>query len=650
MAGLLAEGAGLLIAAPLWVWWAVWKGGYPAAAFLPGIVYLAFAAFVLHAFAVRSRLGGPAAWALAALAALTAWSLVSLLWADDKGAAEIATARQILLLGSFALPLLWPPSVRALTAGLALLPIVALAGGISALVAVLGDAGLLLDGRLVDPTGYTNGSAALMALGILPALLLASRRAFPATLRVAMLTVAGLLSGIFVLTQSRGGVAALGFVLLLAFALVPGRLRLLIPVAIVAFAVGIVLDPLLEVRAAAVGGGDDAAAIDTAVRALALMTAGLALVAALYAFLDTRLQIAPATVRRGSRATGVAISAAALVAVVAIVSSGPDPGSWISERVESFKTPDYSRLESERTRFTGDLGSNRYDYWRVSAEVFSERPVGGSGAGNFIAPFLERRRADKATIYAHNLWLGTLAQLGIVGFLALAGFLVALLLALLRAARQGAAHSWLVPVASLPFAYVLVHASADWIDAFPVVVAPALALTGAAAGLRPAQTEAASRGGRSASLWLALGMLVAAIVALPLLVAARLADRGAATWPQRPAGAIADLERAAELDPLAAAPYVRLGIVAVDLDRPGLQRRAFAAALERDPSAWYPDFQLGLLAAAQGKRRVAVMHLEIAAARNPREPEIKQALRAVREGRIFNAQAAQARILEPAEN
>jgi len=639
----------LLIAAPLWVWWAVWKGGYPAAVFLPGVVYLALAAVVLHAFVPRPRLKGPAAWALVALAALTAWSLASLLWADDKGAAEIATARQALFLGSFALPLLWPPSRRGLTVGLASLPALALAGGASGLAAALADAGRLLDGRLVDPTGYANATAALMAIGILPALVLASRRELPAALRIAAMIAAGPLLGIFVLTQSRGGVAALALVVALAILLIPGRLRLLIPVALVALAVSFALDPLLDVRAAAVGDGDSAAALDSAARALIAMTVALGLVAGAYVLADTRLRISAATVRRASVASGLALLAAVVAAAAAIALSGVDPDGWVSDRVEDFKTPDYSRLESERTRFTGDLGSNRYDYWRVSADVFAERPLLGSGSGNFIAPFLERRRANKATIYAHSLWLGALAQMGAIGFLALAGFLAALLLALVRVARSLGAQRWLVVSAALPFAYVVIHASADWIDAFPAVVAPAFALVAAAAGLRSTTRIPAGRGGRSGSLWLTLALAAAALAALPLLVSARLSDRGATTWAQRPAGAISDLERAAELDPLAAAPYVRLGIVAVDLARPALQRRAFESALERDPSAWYPDFQLGLLAASEGRRRSAIARLSIAAVRNPREPEVQRALEAVRAGRGFDAGGAQARILEPTE-
>lgn len=649
-ASLLVEGAGLLVAVPLWAWWAVWKGGYPAAVFLPGIVYLAVAGALLLAFAPRPRLSRPAAVALAALAALTLWTIASVIWADDTGAAEVMSGRAVLLLASFALPLLWPPTRRALEAGLMLLPAIALAGGISALVAVLGDAELLLDGRLVEPTGYVNATAALMAIGALPALMLASRREVAPRLRVAILTAAGPLLAIFVLTQSRGAVAALALTLLIVLALLPGRLRLLVPVAIAAVALATGLDPVLEVRTVAVEGGDLSGALWEAVWAIALIAVGLAMLTTAYVLLDARREIAPSTTRRLSRLVAGALAVAAVAAVALLALTGPSPASWFSERVEDFKTPDYSRLESERTRFTGELGSNRYDYWRVSAEIFADRPVAGTGAGNFIAPFLERRRADKATIYAHSIWLETLGQLGTVGFLALLSFLVALLMALVRASRRIETPRWLPVVAATPFAYLLLHGSADWVTVFPAVAAPAFALVGAAAGRDQAAPPRARRGVRSASLWLVLGLVVAALVALPLLVSARLADRGAATWAERPAGAIDDLELAADLDPLAAAPYVRLGIVAVDLGMPALERRAFESALRRDSSAWYPEFQLGLLAASRGDRGEALSRLRAAAERNPREAEISKARQAVRGGGAPDARAVQARILTAAEN
>ena len=643
---LAVEGAGLLVAVPLWVWWAVWKGGYPPAVFLVAIGYLALAAVALYLFAPRPRLGGASAWALGALAALSAWTLASLLWADDRGAAEVASARQVLLLASFALPALWPPTARALLVGVAAVPLVALCGAVSALGGALADVSTMVDGRLSGPTGYANASAALMAIGILPALVLGSRRELAIPLRALSLAAAGALLGTFVLTQSRGGLGALALVLLLAFLFVPGRLRLLIPVVLVAIAVGVALDPLLEVRSVAVEGGDVEAALRDAIAALLTSTVVLAAIAATYAAVDSRIEIGAKTVRRASATVAAALGAIALFAAIALLASGPDVGDWVSDRAEDFKTPDYAQLESQSSRFTGELGSNRYDYWRVSVDVFAEEPLTGSGAGNFIAPYLERRQGEKSTIYAHSIWLGSLAELGAAGLLALVGFVVALSVALARSARRLGSKRWIVVAAALPLAYVLVHGSFDWITVFPAVSAPALALAGAAAGVIGAGSGSPASGRRLASLAVVLALALATVLAAPLLVAARLSDRGVTTWSANPSQAIADLERAADLDPLAPAPYVRLGVVAIELDRPALARGAFDLALRRDGSAWYPELQLGLVAARAGRRDLALRHLRVALARNPREPEVRFALRSVRQGHAPDPRAAQRRVLE----
>jgi O-antigen ligase len=649
LGGPAAEGAGLLVALPLWVWWAVWKGGYPPTVFLAGIGYLALAMVALQLFAPRARLGGAAGWALAALAALSAWTFASMLWADDRGAAEIAAMRQILLLGSFALPVMWPPSSRALIAGLFALPAVALCGAISAFGAALGDASTLVDGRLTGPTGYANASGALFACGILPALVLGSRRELAVPLRAISLAAAGALSGALVLTQSRGAIAALALVLLLAFLVLPSRLRLLIAVAVVAVAVAPALGSLLDVHAVSVDGGDVAASLRGALSALCASTVVLAALAAIYAAVDSGTEIAARTVRRASSAVAGVLAGAVLVGLIALLVSGADVGGWASERVEDFKTPDYARLEAGSNRFTGGLGSHRYDYWRVAAEVFADEPIAGSGADNFIAPYLERRRGSKSTIYPHSIWLGTLAELGVIGFLLLIAFLVALVLALARSARHLDSRRWIVVAAALPLAYVLVHGSADWITVFPVVVAPALALAGAATSVTRPESGRPAPGGRTVSLAISIAFVALAVLAMPLLVAAGLADRGIATWPRRPADAIDDLERAADLDPLSATPYVRLGVVAIDLGRPALARAAFESTLERDRSAWYPEFQLGLLAAQAGDRDAALRRLRVALARNPREPAVQSALRSVRGGQAPDPHSMQTRVLERGE-
>jgi hypothetical protein len=642
---LALEGGGLLLAAPLWLWWAVWKGGYEPSIFLPAIAYLAFAALVLHLWAPRPPLSRPVAVALAGLGALSVWSVLSLIWADDGGAAEIAAGRQVLLLASFALPALWPPTTRMLLLGLGALTLSALAGGISALGEVLGDPEALLDGRLVGPTGYANASAALFAAGGLPALAIASRRESGPAVRAGAIAAAGVLAGLFVLTQSRGGVGALVVAVLIAFALMPGRLRFAVPIAIVAVGVLVILDPLLEVRRVAVGVGDLGTAIDDAVRALGLLAAALVPVGLLYAFADARIDVKPRVGRAVSRAVGALLVGAALAGAVALVVSGPDPVEWVFDRVDDFKTPDYSRLESQDTRFTGDLGSNRYDYWRASVEIFSERPLTGSGAGNFIGPYLEIRESDISTIYAHSVWLGTLGELGALGILALLTFAGALALAIVRRIRAAGTDGWVVAAASLPFVYVLVHASADWVGAFPVVAAPAFGLAGAAVAVGRAEPVTVRRGARSSSTWFVVGLVACAVAAMPLFLAARWSDRGAATWPERPDAALRDLERAADLDPLAPAPDVRRGVIAIELGRHGVAAEAFEAALERDPTAWYPRFQLGVLAGADGRFGAAMRHLAAAARLNPREPEIRRARRALALGRTFDPLATQRRVL-----
>ena len=399
---LAIEGAALFVMVPLWLWWATWKGGYPPAVFLVGIGYLALATVALLLFAPRSRLGGAPASALAALAALTAWMLASMLWADDRGAVEVTAARQVVLLASFALPLLWPPTARALLVAAAALPLVALCGAVSAFGGALADAGTLVDGRMVGPTGYPNASAALMAIGILPALVLGSRRELAVPLRATLLAAAGALSGTLVLTQSRGGLAALAIALAVALLLSPGRLRLLIPIGLVALAIGPALGSLLDVRSAAVEGGDVAAALRDATGALLTSTVLLAAAAAAYAAIDSRAEISARTVRRATVAVASAACGAILVAVVALAISGPDLGGWASDRVEDFKTPDYARLESQPNRFTGELGSNRYDYWRVAARTFERHPLGGEGAGAFVVPWFRHRSINESVTDAHS--------------------------------------------------------------------------------------------------------------------------------------------------------------------------------------------------------------------------------------------------------
>ena len=100
-----------------------------------------------------------------------------------------------------------------------------------------------------------------------------------------------------------------------------------------------------------------------------------------------------------------------------------------------------------RERVTAsDAGSGREDIWRVAWRVVESNPVQGIGAGNFptssihylLAPGLLRQSqfiVDEQKV-THNLYLGTWAELGIIGLLLLLSLIVSLLRLGLQAIRE----------------------------------------------------------------------------------------------------------------------------------------------------------------------------------------------------------------------
>ncbi len=632
---LIAEGPALLLSVPLWVWWACWRGAYPATVWVPGLAYLALVAVLLAVLVPRPPLRGARAVALAGILALAAWSSLSLLWADEKGFAWEGAGRTWLAAAAFALPTLWPPTRRALLGGAAAFPVAVACGMVAGLLPALADATGLSEGRLQAPTGYANATGALCVMGALPALVLCARRERAPGLRVALLALAGALAGAALLTQSRGAVAAAAAGLLIAFAIGPGRVRLLLPTALVAVGVALAAPTILAVRRAALD-GRGAPALDDAALALALLAAGLALAGAAYVVLDRRTAVSPRVSRGLSWAAGAACALALVGGVTVFVVAEGDPVAWAQGRWDSFKHAHYTALDRADTRFTGDLGSNRYDYWRVSLDLFASHPVLGTGAENFAAPYLERRRVPKAPLYAHSVWFGTLGGLGLPGILALLAFVGGALAGLGLAMRRAAVSERAVlAAAGLPLVALLVHGSADWLSPFGALVVPAVGLAAAAGG--PAGGAFATRGatprGRAGSALLAGVLVVVAVATLPVYVSSRLTESAFAVSRRDPDAALADLRRAQDWNPLAGVPAIAEGLVALRAGRPGPARTAFAAAVRRDPSSWFARLELGLLDVRAGQRVAGLAQLGEAVARNPRDPIARRVRRQARAAR-----------------
>ncbi|HEY2766656.1 MAG TPA: hypothetical protein VGI76_00255, partial [Solirubrobacteraceae bacterium] len=217
-----------LVALALMVVWSTSDAGYPLTHWAPGgLIVLALLAIALLAKRPRvAEIPRPVLLALACLAAYTALSFLSILWAAVPGDAWEGANRTLLYLLVFALFALWPQ--RGSSAALLLYAWTFALVGVAAFAmlhidAAAGDAArlqaLLPGGRLVYPAGYANADAAQWLIAFWPALLLARSRELPAALRGAGAGGAVLLAGVALLSQSRGALYATPVMLVLVFAL-----------------------------------------------------------------------------------------------------------------------------------------------------------------------------------------------------------------------------------------------------------------------------------------------------------------------------------------------------------------------------------------------------------------------------------------------
>src|SRR5436190_3589334 len=182
----------------------------------------------------RGRVLPPAAAARRALivfAALVAWGFLSMAWAGSNADAwETANELALYLVAAAVAALVpWTPGTLALVAGAWSLGVAALCAG--RLFTWLGAGDVLVffssDGRLNDPIGYPNATAALPAIALFPALALASVRSIPPVARALALPVAVFLAEFAVLPTSRGAILGVLVALPFVIAAAPDRWRLL---------------------------------------------------------------------------------------------------------------------------------------------------------------------------------------------------------------------------------------------------------------------------------------------------------------------------------------------------------------------------------------------------------------------------------------
>jgi O-Antigen ligase/Tetratricopeptide repeat len=274
---------------------------------------------------------------------------------------------------------------------------------------------------------------------------------------------------------------------------------------------------------------------------------------------------------------------------------------WFDDQWRAFKNvPQQSSASSHLLQ----LGSYRYDIWRVGLHQFADHPLAGIGSRGFGPAYLQLRNSPDTPARAHSVELDALSELGIVGFLLLAAALVLPFVPLVRRLRARD------PAGTAAFAgcsYWLVHASVDWIWTVPACGVPFFLLLGAGG----AGGERRLLPGRASAAAAVVVVVVALVAFVPPWLSARLTTRG-------------DLAAAKSADPLSADPYVAQAARAAT---PAEAVAALTAAVRKEPRVVELRYDLALAYLRARQLQRARAELLRARSLDPGEPRIQDALK-----------------------
>ncbi len=568
----------------------------------------------------RAELGGGVLGLafLGGFAGLAVWTWLSLLWTENTTQTALESFRLIAYLGAAAalMFVVRREHVPALLRGVLTAITLVSAYGLATRFFPdrLGSYDPIATYRLSEPLGYWNGLGIFAAMGALLALGLLARDSSLVARCLAAASFPILLSTMF-FTFSRGAWIALGVGLLAAFALDPRRLHLVVAAlavaipSLIALWAGLSSDALTERDAplfAAIDQGQIVAAIILGCSILAA-AAGAALVLA---------------ERRVTPSRNVRLAFAGLLAVLALGAIGGvlvkfgGPVAMVEEAYDAFRVPATEPEDLEQRLFSFS-GSYRPELWEVSWEQFRQAPILGTGPGTYEQYWNRERPISHIVTDAHNVYLETAAELGIVGFAFLLVAFGAPLLAAFGARRE--------PLAVGAFgAYVayLAHAGIDWDWEMTGLTLPALGCAVALLLLRPTTVVpfvpgAAIRYGAVATA------VVLAAIALGGLVGASATSASQDALAESPPDVAEARKQATKAERWArwsSEPWQRLGEAQLAADDLAGARQSFRKAIAKEPTDWELWYRLAEASSGAERRRA----IAAASRLNPRSPEIEE--------------------------
>ncbi len=635
--GRLAIGALLILPAGLCVYLAFNSGG-----FYPGPTAYAAVALCI-ALALRVMLAGNpfegasrglwlGAGAFALYALLT---LISMLWSHAPGRALVEFDRALVYLVALVLSGSLGRSPQRLRWMLRASAVATVGVCVAALITrllphVWPTTNLIAINRLAFPLTYWNALALIGAFGIVLCLHLSSDGAEPAASRILGAAAIPVLATTVYFTFSRGGIAAAA-IGVVAYALIARPRALLSAVIAIVPSAGAAVAGAYHASLLATPDSTTQAAIIEG-RHVAWIVLACILVAALargvlITVLDRRVERFRLSERARVHARRLGWGGGVAVTLVAIVATS----GTIAREYQRFVSPAQPGTSRDyRARLTDPANDGRIDMWRVGWQGFLRAPILGLGAGTYQNTWAQYRPNADTVVDAHSLYLQTLDEFGIVGFVLLVGVIVGILIR--TATRIRGPDRALYAAGFVVMLIWALHAGIDWDWEMPAVTLPFFALGGAmlSSAHRRSPTQVpghASVGSvnRYARIALCVGCCAVAVVPARVWLSQRRLDEATAAFAR---GDCATATRSA-LSSISILgerpePYEVMGYCDIRRDRPTLGIPAIAKAISLDPGNWNYWYDLAVVRASAGVDPISAIHRAITL--DPREPLVRQAL------------------------
>jgi O-antigen ligase len=491
---------------------------------------------------------------------LTAWALLSMLWAASPADAWTAANRTALYAALVTLPFILPLRRESLAAaGWSLSAGVSAVAVYTTIHLLLSGESLFLAGRLNGPVNYRNATALLFTLPVWPLIVATAARSYRRGVRATAFAMATLCLGLAFLTQSRGIIIGLIAGGIVALALGPDRVRrawiAVLTVAAVALASPWLLRPYHAFQHT--DGYVAPHPITVAAWALVIMTAIAFGVGMLIALFDNGLRANADRMHQIRRAARIALVVGAVLVAVGGLAAIGNPVTYAQSKWDQFTSLN-ANTTTGSTRLLS-TGGQRYDLWRVAVKEFESAPILGVGADNYWFDYYRDRHTNRNLNDPHSLVFSLLSEGGIVGVLLFAGFLTGLVLTVRRGWPKLSPRFRRHAVAPAAAGVVLLgQSTVDWIWLIPGLTAIGLLSLAIAAALCDSErSRVAVAAGRRWRLARPVGIaaLVVSVVSVLALFISDAYIQRARSEVGNPAGELSAARTAGAFDPWSTTPH-----------------------------------------------------------------------------------------------